>query len=89
MAAFEDMVSGKVSSEDYQHKRGRCEKHIQRLEIKIKELEDAKRQAKGEEPGKETGNKTYKRTIRRYGSGAGSRPCKFQNCTGGDWDECF
>ena len=49
MAAFEDMVSGKVSSEDYQHKRGRCEKHIQRLEIKIKELEDAKRQAKGEE----------------------------------------
>ncbi len=49
MAAFEDMVSGKVSAEDYQHKRGRCEKHIQRLEIKIKELEDAKRQAKGEE----------------------------------------
>lgn len=49
MAAFEDMVSGKVSSEDYQHKRGQCEKHIQRLEIKIKELEDAKRQAKVEE----------------------------------------
>ena len=43
------MVSGKVSAEDYQHKRGQCEKHIQRLEIKIKELEDAKRQAKGEE----------------------------------------
>ena len=49
MAAFEDMVSGKVSAEDYQHKRGRCEKHIQRLEIKIKVLEDAKRQAKEEE----------------------------------------
>ena len=49
MAAFEDMVSGKVSAEDYQHKRGQCEKHIQRLEIKIKELEDAKRQAKVEE----------------------------------------
>ena len=49
MAAFEDMVSGKVSSEDYQHKRGRCEKHIQRLETKIKELEDAKRRAKEEE----------------------------------------
>ena len=47
MAAFEDMVSGKVSAEDYQHKRGRCEKHIQRLEIKM--LEDAKRQAKEEE----------------------------------------
>lgn len=43
------MVSGKVSAEDYQHKRGRCEKHIQRLEIKIKVLEDAKRQAKEEE----------------------------------------
>ena len=49
MAAFEDMVSGKVSAEDYQHKRGRCEKHIQWLEIKIKVLEDAKRQAKEEE----------------------------------------
>lgn len=49
MAAFEDMVSGKVSAEDYQHKRGQCEKHIQRLESKIKELEDAKRQAKVEE----------------------------------------
>lgn len=44
-----NMVSGKVSAEDYQHKRGQCEKHIQRLEIKIKELEDAKRQAKVEE----------------------------------------
>lgn len=49
MAAFEDMVSGKVSSEDYQHKRGQCEKHIQRLEIKIKELEATKRQTKEEE----------------------------------------
>lgn len=49
MAAFGDMVSGKVSAEDYQHKREQCEKHIQRLETKIKELEDAKRQAKGEE----------------------------------------
>ena len=49
MAAFEDMVSGKVSAEDYQHKRGQCEKHIQRLETKIKELGDAKRRAKEEE----------------------------------------
>ena len=49
MAAFEDMVSGKVSAEDYQHKRGQCEKHIQRLESKIKELEVAKRRAKEEE----------------------------------------
>lgn len=49
MAAFEDMISGKVSAEDYQHKRGQCEKHIQRLEIKIKELEDAKRQTEVEE----------------------------------------
>ena len=36
MAAFEDMVSGKVSAEDYQHKRGQCEKHIQRLKPKSK-----------------------------------------------------
>lgn len=36
MAAFEDMVSGKVSSEDYQHKRGRCENISSGLKLKSK-----------------------------------------------------
>ena len=49
MAAFEDMVSGKVSAEDYKYKREQCEKYVQRLEIKIKKLEEDKRQVKEEE----------------------------------------
>lgn len=49
MVAFEDMVSDRLDVEDYQHKRKQCEKHIQRLESKIKKLEDARRQTEQEE----------------------------------------